>query len=263
MNNFIDKLSNRKALLSAIESNLDDFYVKCSSHPHFDLVSNNKIKWVRAKYVDWPNCIFKANLENSDLDNEINQIKISIVNKDAPNAWTLGPLTKPFNLGSKLEQFGFSNVYQQAGMFLLLQDLNNVMLNSNKLEVKNVTNLKMLHEWSNIVSVVFNIKIDIELLKYLLHEQEARFYVGYLNGVAVSGLLLYLSSGVAGLHAVSTLPKFRNKGFGLTISGIALKKAFEVGYRIGVLQASKMGEGMYRQLGFKKQCDIFSYELHE
>ncbi|MFW9772612.1 MAG: GNAT family N-acetyltransferase [Candidatus Thorarchaeota archaeon] len=260
--NILLETSDKKVILAAIENNLDDFYVKSTNHQNFDLVSNIKINWVRAKYVDWPNCIFKANLENSNLDAEISQVKTLIANNKAPNAWTLGPLTKPYNLGSILEQSGFINVYHQAGMYLQLQDLRSMDLKSNSLDVKIVDNLVMLQQWSNLISDVFSIRIDPELLKYLLHEQEAQFYIGYHNGLPASSLLLYLSSGVAGLHAVSTLPKYRNKGFGLIISGIALKNALKQGYRIGVLQASKMGEGVYRKLGFKKQCDIFSYELH-
>ncbi|MFW9820854.1 MAG: GNAT family N-acetyltransferase, partial [Candidatus Thorarchaeota archaeon] len=73
--------------------------------------------------------------------------------------------------------------------------------------------------------------------------------------------LLYLSSGVAGLHAVSTLSEFRNLGFGFTISRFALIDALKMGYNIGVLQASVLGERVYKKLGFQKYCDIFSYAL--
>ena len=73
--------------------------------------------------------------------------------------------------------------------------------------------------------------------------------------------MLYLSSGVAGLHAVSTLSEYRNKGFGLAISRAALKDAFNLGYYIGVLQASSMGQRIYRKLGFQKYCNIISYAL--
>ena len=73
--------------------------------------------------------------------------------------------------------------------------------------------------------------------------------------------MLYISSGVAGLHAVSTLSEYRNKGFGLTISGIALLDALQMGYKVGVLQASSLGERIYRKLGFEKYCDIISYEI--
>jgi len=97
----------------------------------------------------------------------------------------------------------------------------------------------------------------------LFLEPEAKFYIGSFEGKPVTALMLYLSSGVAGLHAVSTLLEYRNKGFGLTTSGTALIDAFKMGYKIGVLQASSMGERVYRKLGFKKYCDVISYVLNE
>jgi len=42
---------------------------------------------------------------------------------------------------------------------------------------------------------------------------------------------------------------------------MALLDAFKIGYKVGVLQASALGERIYRRLGFIKFCDIISYEL--
>lgn len=255
--------TDKKSLLSLIERNLDDFYEKCSNHPNFNSHSSDKINWIKSKYADWPNCIFNVNFEGLNIEAEILQVRALIREMKAPNGWTIGPLTKPPNLGKILEDYDFSNVYYQAGMALDLKSLDFNNLEPNKLEIKTVNNDRMLNQWKNTVSSVFKIKIDLELLKYLLIEKESRFYLGFYNGEPISSLLLYLSSGVAGLHAVSTLLEYRNKGFGLTISGVALKEAYKMGYKIGVLQASELGENVYRKLGFKKYCDIFSYELQE
>ena len=100
-------------------------------------------------------------------------------------------------MGSKLEQFGFLNVYQQAGIVLNLQDLIKLDFKSIESEMKIVNSLQMLQEWSKIVSLVFNLRVDLDLLQYLLYEKEARFYLGYYNGMPATTLLLYLSSGVA------------------------------------------------------------------
>ena len=254
---------DKKSILFAIESNLDDFYEKCSNHPNFNSQRSDKINWVQSKYAEWPDCIFKVNFEDLNIGAEINQVKALIRENKAPNGWTVGPLTRFPNLGSILEDYNFSNVYHQAGMALSLKNLENYNLELNILEIKTVNNDRMLNQWANTVSLVFKIKIDLELLKYLLIKKESRFYLGFYNGKPVSTLLLYLSSGVAGLHAVSTLPDYRNKGFGLAISGVALKEAYKLGYKIGVLQASELGEKVYRKFGFKKYCDIFSYELQE
>ena len=260
MSEILPKISS-KSITSYIEKNLDDFYTKSSGHPNFISHIEDKVSWVKSKSADWPECIFKADFENLNTENEINEVKRLINKAAAPNGWTIGPLTKPNNLGKILEKSGFSNVYQQAGMAINLKTLKNKMKNEGSLAVKIVVNEKSLKQWTEVVSSVFGIKVDFELIKYLFMEPEAKFYIGRFEGNVVSALMLYLSSGVAGLHAVSTLSEYRNRGFGLIISHTSLIDAFKMGYRVGVLQASALGERIYRKLGFKKYCDIVSYEL--
>ena len=148
-------------------------------------------------------------------------------------------------------------------MALDLEDLKHQVSDESELLVEIVEDTEHLKQWTEVVSSVFGIKVDFELMEYLLSEPEATFYSGILEGNPVSSLLLYLSSGVAGLFAVSTLKKYRNRGFGLVISRMALIDAFEIGYKVGVLRASALGERVYRKLGFQKYCDIISYELEE
>ena len=207
------------------------------------------------------NTIFKADFKKVNIEYEIAAVKKLIQEGEAPNGWTVGPLTIPKNLGSILKKFGFSNVYHQAGMALELEHITNQVVTENGLDIKIVEDKDHLRQWIDVVSTVFSIKIDFELLDYLRLEPEARFYIGNFEGKPVTSLMLYLSSGVAGLHAVSTLKEYRGRGFGRIISRIALLKAFKIGYKVGVLQASALGERIYRKLGFIKFCDIISYEL--
>ena len=260
MNNIIKEISS-DSINFYIEQNLDDFYNKSSKHPNFISYIEDKMSWVLAKNADWPECIYRVNFEKFDIENEINNVKQLILQGKVPNGWTIGPLTKPKNLGKILENYGFSNVYHQAGMAIYLENLINQSIDEKNLIVEIIENEESLNSWVKVVSSVFGIKVDYELIEFLFLEPEVKFYIGNFEGKPVSSLMLYLSSGVAGLHAVSTFSDYRNKGFGLTISRAALINAFEMGYRIGVLQASALGKRIYRRLGFKKYCDIISYEL--
>ena len=250
-----------KFVLSSIEQNLDDFYIKCSRHSNFESIDTDKLKWVRAKKADWPSCIFYANFNASDLNLQIEQVKGLIQADKAPDGWTVGPLTKPKNLGKSLLYHNFSDVFHQAGMALSLSKLK-VSTNTNaNLNVKKVENEEELRNWSEIVSAVFHIKVDYELLDCLRVQSEVAFYLGTYNEKYVSALLLYLIPGVAGLHAVSTLSDYRNKGFALAMSNKALLDARNLGYKYGVLQASSMGQFVYKKLGFEKYYDIITYSL--
>jgi predicted acetyltransferase len=73
--------------------------------------------------------------------------------------------------------------------------------------------------------------------------------------------MLYLSSEMAGLLAVSTLKEYRSRGFGLAIRRKALIDTFKIGSKVGVLQASTLSERVYRKMGFQKYYDIISYVL--
>ena len=84
-------------------------------------------------------------------------------------------------------------------------------------------------------------------------------YVARLNGRPVAASQLLLAAGVAGINNVTTLPDARYQGIGAAITLRPLLEARQRGYRVGVLQASAMGEGVYRKLGFRVFCQFGSY----
>jgi len=226
-------------------------------------MDSSKLKWVLANNADWPSCIFYANFKNIEINTEIEQIKDLIQSKKAPDGWTIGPLSYPKNLGKMLLDHNFLEVFHQAGMALDLSKIKGSKYINNALIVKKAENIGDLNQWSEVVANVFHIKLDQELLAHLQVQSEVRFYIGLYQNTCVSALLLYLIPGVAGLHAVSTLPEFRNNNFALTMSNRALKDAQDLGFKYGVLQASSMGQFVYKKLGFRKFCDIFTYALNE
>lgn len=75
--------------------------------------------------------------------------------------------------------------------------------------------------------------------------------------VATSAVCLH--DGIAGLYCVSTVPEERGKGLGAHVTAEPLRLMRELGYRIGVLQASKEGKPVYVRLGFGTFGDAIMY----
>lgn len=86
-----------------------------------------------------------------------------------------------------------------------------------------------------------------------------RNYVGYLNEAPVATAELYIAEGVVGVYVVGTVPKARRMGIGTAMTLAPLLEARSLGYRIGVLGATPLGEGVYRKLGFEEYCKLSYY----
>ena len=91
-----------------------------------------------------------------------------------------------------------------------------------------------------------------------------RLYLGSLEREPVATALLFLGAGVAGgLYGVGTIPEARRQGIGRAMTVVPLLEARAMGYRIGVLHTSPMGEGIYRRLGFREYCKLGRYVWRE
>jgi GNAT superfamily N-acetyltransferase len=65
--------------------------------------------------------------------------------------------------------------------------------------------------------------------------------------------------GVAGIYWVSCTEEPRGRGLGWSVTAAAVKAGFEMGAELASLQASPMGESLYRRMGFET---IYDYRLY-
>jgi GNAT superfamily N-acetyltransferase len=67
-----------------------------------------------------------------------------------------------------------------------------------------------------------------------------------------------VTDGVAGIYWVGTADGARGKGLGRAITAAAVNAGFDLGADLTSLQASPMGEPIYRTMGFET---IYDYRL--
>jgi ribosomal protein S18 acetylase RimI-like enzyme len=86
----------------------------------------------------------------------------------------------------------------------------------------------------------------------------ATAFVAYLDGRPAAIAMTIVSRGVAGIYWVGTAKEARGRGLGWTVTAAAVNAGFEIGAEVASLQASPMGESLYRAMGFET---IFAYGL--
>ncbi|HEX6117242.1 MAG TPA: GNAT family N-acetyltransferase, partial [Solirubrobacterales bacterium] len=91
----------------------------------------------------------------------------------------------------------------------------------------------------------------------LLHEASAAF-IGELEGEPVATAMTSVLDGVGFVGWVGTTAAARGRGAGAALTVAATNAAFDRGARLASLQASSMGESIYRRLGYR---ELFNYRL--
>jgi ribosomal protein S18 acetylase RimI-like enzyme len=127
--------------------------------------------------------------------------------------------------------------------------------------IEKVSSAEMQALWARICAVGtgFSDRVteDVARLEATLADPEYKAqhrYVGFLNGTPVATSALVVDSGIAGIYAVATIPEARCQGIGRMMTVMPLLEARQLGYRVGVLQASPMGFPIYEAIGFQDVC---------
>ena len=84
-------------------------------------------------------------------------------------------------------------------------------------------------------------------------------YLGFYEGKPAATSLAYLGNLGASIYCLGTLPSFRNRGLGTAVTHACLKAAKDKNIAQAVLYGSKMGQPMYKKIGFKLMQTIREY----
>jgi len=267
-NFFLIERMTDSEIIRAIESNLFELYRKVATFSRRPLYTGPFVSWVNCAPSRWPSTIFGANFDAEDAGERIRFVKDHIRDGSAPNFWSTGPSTRPANLDTLLMSEGFEKMWTTAGMGMELSELKSDFEMPRGLEVEIVSDDRALRDWARVVALGLFGCAESEvdnfyvLMKTITDCDRLELYLARQDGKPAGSATSYLSSdGIAGIYHVATLPEFRRRGIGRSVTLAPLLTSRALGAQAAILQATAAGESVYRQLGFRTICTLGRYRL--
>lgn len=92
-----------------------------------------------------------------------------------------------------------------------------------------------------------------------LYSENVAAFLVRLDGEPTSIAMTIVTDGVAGIFWVGSTERSRGRGLGWATTAAAVNAGFDLGAEMTALQASPLGEPIYRRMGFET---IFDYRLY-
>jgi GNAT superfamily N-acetyltransferase len=255
-----------QSFIRAIEENMYGVTPFTHNWPGMEKYTSKDVSWCMTNNP-FPVCnaIIRVNMKPQKIDPFLEKMIARAKERKVNLICYITEKTRPANLAEYLMAYGFTSQGGSVGMAIDLADLNEANRAPKGLEIIEVEDEATLKTWCQVAGSSFGVPevaipsiVDYFILEMKL-KQPVKLYLGLLDGKPVATSNYYLGEGVCGLYFVGTLPEARNKGIGFAITQKPLLEAKKLGYRAGILQASKMGRPVYLRLGFEEYCRIGSY----
>lgn len=158
-----------------------------------------------------------------------------------------------------LKQEGFRAVESWTTMSLFTNQVNYV--NSTDLHILTVYRAEELQHWLSVVQQgLFNSSnLETTIFEQLLLNNKIQFIIGFAGNEPACALLAVLNESTAGLYMITTLPRFRKKGYASHLVNYALNHFAQKGITRCVLQSTRSGYDMYKHIGFQTDGRFFIY----
>jgi GNAT superfamily N-acetyltransferase len=267
MKNILNELSRREFVKSAIKANWEAYHYCLWRSPNVELSIGRYLTWLITDLPDFfMNLVVSTRLpsENADelIDRALAHFKSMNIRK---LSWLAHEGVPSTEISRALLAHGLTFRESFATeMAVNLSTLPEDQPIHPDLRIIPVVDGYALRQWIHVASVGFRIGEKFEQVWYdfftdAIFNPQFRTYLALSNGKPVGTSQLFLSEGVAGIYNVTCIPEARGQGIGSAITLSPLLEARELGYRIGILQASKGGYNVYRRLGFQDFGNLSVY----
>jgi GNAT superfamily N-acetyltransferase len=267
MKNILSELSARKSVKSAIKANWEAYHYCMAKSPNVELSIGRYLTWLMTDLPDhFMNLVVCSQLPSEGADELIESalahfrsMKIGKLSWQAQEGVPSAAIYKILLAHGLTFRESFA-----TEMAVDLSVLPEELPAHPGLRIVPVVDGNALRQWIHVASIGFRISKKFEKVWYdffvdAVFDGQFQTYLALLNGKPVGTSQLFLSEGVAGIYNVTCIPEARGQGIGSAITLAPLLKARELGYRIGILQASQRGYGVYRRLGFQDFGELSLY----
>jgi ribosomal protein S18 acetylase RimI-like enzyme len=267
MKNILTELSGRKSVKSAIKANWESYHYCLAQSPNVELSIGRYLTWLMTNLPDhFMNLVVCNQLPPEGVDD---LVEGTLAHFRSMNIRKLSWLTHEHVPSTELNKIllahglTFSNAFATE-MAVSLSLLPDGLPIHPGLRIVAVDGDHVLKQWIHVASIGFRVdesfeKVWFDFFADAIVDRRFQTYLALLDGKPVATSQLFLSNGVAGIYNVSCIPDARGRGIGSLVTLAPLLEARQMGYRIGILQASKEGYNAYRRLGFQDYGKLSVY----
>jgi ribosomal protein S18 acetylase RimI-like enzyme len=204
---------------------------------------------------------FTTETPESEIDKVLQHISRS---SPSPFTWNIGPSTRNAKLEHRLQANGWSKNVGGPAMILDLDNLQEEQLNlPTGLTIQIIEDDDTYNQYIDTMSAGFEFPEPMATYQkniyHVLSDPTVHLFLGFFAGKPVAISLMHRNAGLAGIYNVAVVPQMRQRGIGRAMTLAALFDARDLGYRIAMLESSKMGLPLYRDLGFQK---LFTFDQY-
>ena len=212
------------------------------------------------------NCVGRARLSEREADDAIDDVLQESRARGLPRIWLLDSSTRPKDLPERLVKHGFTKEDDTPGMSVDLQRMRDDPPETPGLEIKEVRTRKQQEVFMDTMVRAYEMPLEdtpkvteVDAGLCFCKDNQCRRYYALLEGEPVATSLMFPSRGVAGVYCVATIKDHRRKGIGTQITLAPLRDAKSMGFKYGVLQATRAGHPVYSKIGFEDQGNVRMY----
>ena len=259
MRDILGDLSDTGLVKTVIKANWENYHYCLGRSPSVELSVGRYLTWFVTNMPDhFMNLVVCTEIPSEGMDRLIKDALTHFKSLNIKSlSWLIQEQVQQNQIKTQLEAQGLT--FRESFATEMAVDLMCLPAKAqapNSLQIVPVENGATLRKWIHVASIGFGVSHDVENVWYDFFETvswERPFYtyLAFLNGEPVGTSQLFTSAGVAGIYNVTCLPQARGQGIGAAITLAPLLDACEMGYRVGVLQASSMGNKVYQRLGFE------------